>query len=170
MKADLTLMQATLATALEDLHTRIAEAVLALDARALDWRPAPGISSVHELIVRVAAEEWRWIAVCVVAGMAVSATAPSDCDRAASSTLPLSDHPLHDLGNAGQISQTVLAALAPTAWTELREMDGGQVTVAGCVLHVLEELARTLGQIEVVAQWWGAGTEARGAKGVKRKM
>jgi len=167
VKSDLTLMQAALMRALEDLHSRIAQAILALDAQALDWRPAPGVNSVHELVLQAAAEEQRWMAECVLAnlvpGTATDATTAADCTREAGSAVPLSDHPLHHLGCAGQISQTILAALAPALWTEAHEVDGREVTVVGCVLRVLDKLALTLGQIEVVAQWWRAGTEEREA-------
>ena len=145
-------MQASLAEALEDLHTRIANMVLELDERALQWQPAPGTRSIYDLIITAATEERRWIA----EGVAIAPPSAGDiCDSPNSS--PLSDHPLYHLGCAGQVSQTILASLAPAEWADERQVAGQTVTVAGCVLHTLEELARALGQIEVVAQMWKAG-------------
>jgi hypothetical protein len=148
VSAGITVMRASLAHALEDLHTRIAETVLNLDEAALRWRPAPGVSSVYDLVVRAAAEERRWIAEGVMAAPSAGGADPAFDDKEL-----LTGHPLHHLGRVGQISQTILATLPPSAWASRRQVDGQTVTVAGCVLHALEDLARTLGQIEVIVLW-----------------
>ncbi len=144
-------MQAALAQALEDVHERLAEAVLGLDQKALYWQPAPGLPAASELLARVAAEEHHWIA----EALAGSPAPPEEAD-----TFDLvgqeAQHPLFRLGSTGQMSQVILGNLAPAEWGLERSLDGRPVTVAHCILHVLEELARTLGQVETVAGLWAA--------------
>jgi hypothetical protein len=138
-------MRASLVEVLEDLHARIAETILKLDEPACYWHPAPGLPSIADLVAQAAAEERRWII------EAVSELHPPG--NIASSQQPAAEpgeHPLFLLGNTGQISQIVLAALLPADWTAPCQVDGQRTTAAGCVLHILEELARTLGKIEVI--------------------
>jgi uncharacterized damage-inducible protein DinB len=139
-------MQASLAQALEDMHQRLAEAVLDLDQEALDWRPGPGLPAVSDLLAQVAAEEHHWIAETL-------AGTPAGWEDLVEQE---SAHPLFRLGSTGQFSQVILTNLAPAEWALERWLDGRPVTVALCILHVLEELARTLGQIEMVAGLWTA--------------
>ena len=143
-------MQASLAQSLEDMHERLAATVLALDQAALDWQPAPGLPTVGELLARVSAEEHHWI-VEALAGTPVGGETEIP-DRAGQTNA----HPLFRLGSTGQFSQVILENLAPGEWALERMLDGRPVTVARCILHVLEELARTLGQIEVIAGLWAA--------------
>jgi hypothetical protein len=144
-------MYVSLARALEDLHTQIAQSVLQLDDQALRWRPHPVIPSVHDLVAQAAALERSWIAV----GVAGMPTRVEDADLPGG--LPaLPDHSLYQLGYAGQISQTILSSLSPAEWGAERTVAGRDITVAGCVLSTLEELARTLGQVQLIAQLWTA--------------
>jgi hypothetical protein len=143
-------MQAALARALEEMHESLATAVLQLDEEALDWRPAPGVPAVSEVLARVAADEQHWIAEALAGMPAVGERAGED--EAAGP----SGHPLFRLGSVGQFSQVILGSLAPEEWATERRLDGQPVTVAHCVLHVLEELARSLGQVETVAGMWAA--------------
>jgi hypothetical protein len=143
-------MQAALANELEDMHERLAEAVLRLDPEALNWQPAPGLPAVSAVLARAAAEEHRWIAE-VLAGTPAGGESESGYQAGRP---PL--HPLFDLGSAGQFSQLILRNLTPEEWATERRLDGQPVTVAHCVLHVLEELARSLGQIETTAGLWVA--------------
>jgi len=149
MSAGVKLMQTSLAAALEDLHASIAQVILALDESAWHWRPAPGIPSVYDLVIRVAAEEQRWIVEAFADLPAIEGEI-----NLYPETAGLADHPLFVLGSTGQLSQTILAMLPPADWGALRQVDGRTVVVAGCILHVLQELARTLGQIEVIAGLW----------------
>jgi hypothetical protein len=146
-------MQESLAHALEDLHERIAAVVLSLDEQALDWRPAPQMATMRELIGAAADEEYQWIGGVVALQPRVSPGAP------ASVPADLSDHPLFRLGSTGQISQVLLGSLSPAEWVVERQVNGQSLTVAACTLQVLVELARALGQIELVAALW----RARGA-------
>jgi hypothetical protein len=156
MSAGVKLMQTSLAAALEDLHARIAQAILALDKAAWHWQPAPGLPSVYDLVVRVAAEERHWIVEAFADLPALENGVNASPEMAG-----LEDHPLFVLGSTGQLSQTILAMLPPADWSALRQVGGRTVVVAGCILHVLEELARTLGQIEVVAGLWEVETVRR---------
>lgn len=151
MSTGVKLMQTSLAAALEDLHSRIAQEILALDESAWHWRPAPDVPSIYDLVVRVAAEERRWIVEAFADLPAIeNGINPSP------ETTGLADHPLFVLGTTGQLSQTILAMLPPADWGALRQVEGRTVVVAGCILHILEELARTLGQIEVIVGLWAA--------------
>jgi hypothetical protein len=146
-------MQSSLAQALEDLHTRIAATVLALDETALEWQPSPVFASFRELIRHAAAEERRWIGDGV-------ANMPAGDDAhfsmlALSGRLP-ANHALFELGSVGQVSQMILNNLAPADWGAQRQVDGQMVTVADCVLRALVELARVLGHVELMAQLWDA--------------
>jgi uncharacterized damage-inducible protein DinB len=143
-------MQASLAQALEGMHERLAEAVLRLDQEALFWRPAPGLPTVSDLLAQVAAEEHRWIAEALAGTPAGLDT--DNWDVAEQEGV----HPLFRLGSTGQFSQVILNNLAPGEWALERRLDDRRVTVATCILHVLEELARTLGQIEIMAGLWAA--------------
>jgi len=143
-------MQASLAQALEDMHQRLAETVLDLDQEALDWPPAPGLPAVSDLLAQVAAEEHHWIAEALAGTPAGWETDNRDLVEQEGA------HPLFRLGSTGQFSQVILNNLAPGEWALERWLDGRPVTVALCILHVLEELARTLGQIEMVAGLWAA--------------
>ena len=145
-------MHASLAHALEDLHARMAETVLELGPDALDWRAAPGLPTVRELVVKAAAAERHWLTHCVLSDM-VDGTPVSDKDTEGS------DHPLYALGFTGQMSQTVLAALPPAKWIEPRRVDGVEMSVAGCVLKNLDALAQVLGQIELLANLWAFRTQ-----------
>ena len=140
-------MYLSLAQALEELHGRIAQVTLELDEDALHWQPTPELDSVHSLITQVALEEYRWIGEAV-AGLQTDVV-PLPADE------PL-DHPLFRLGSVGQVSQVILANLAASDWVAPRQVDGRTLTVAGCILHILEELARALGRIEVTAGLWRA--------------
>ncbi len=140
-------MQQSLAQALELLHARIAEAVLGLPDKALHWQPAPEVDSVYDLIVRAADTEYRWMAEAV-AGMPQAQPPTAAADAAA--------HPLFRLGDAGEFSQVVLAHVSVPDWTAARQVDGHTVSVARAVVQTLEELARTLGEIEVIVRLWKA--------------
>ena len=150
-------MQVSLAQALEDLHTRIAAAVLALDDDALYWQPIPGRDSINDLVRRVAAEEYHWIGE-PVAGCHIAPRCGASAEAGGLGMMPgrSGEHPLFRLGSAGQVSQVVLGSLAPTEWIVERQVDGQSVTTAGCTLHVLEALALCLGQIELIARLWEA--------------
>jgi hypothetical protein len=145
------MMQQAMAQALEVLHTRIAEAVLALDQGALTWQPAPSVESIYEVILRVAADENLWLG-SALANISVSGEEPT--------VMVSTEHPLFRLGSAGQLSQVLLAHLQVADWSAQHVVDGHMVTAAGAVLHCLEELSRALGQIEIIARLW----EASGAK------
>jgi hypothetical protein len=143
-------MQSSLAQALEDMHERLAESVLGLDQEVLYWQPAPGLPAVSDLLAQVAAEEHHWIVVALAgtpAGGEIDGRDLNVQDGA---------HPLFRLGSTGQFSQVILNNLAPGEWALERWLAGRPVTVAVCVLHVLEELARTLGQVQMVAGLWAA--------------
>jgi hypothetical protein len=143
-------MQAALTQELEDMHQRLAEAVLQLDREALDWQPAPGIPATREVLARAAAVEHHWIA------EALAGTPAGDESDRGEQAGPKSPHPLFRLGSTGQFSQVILGNLAPGDWGSERNVDGQPVTVAHCVLHVLEELALSLGRIETMAGLWAA--------------
>jgi hypothetical protein len=140
-------MHASLTQAMEDLHARIAETVLRLEPEAFDWLPAVGMPTVRELVTRTAAEERHWIAHCVLSELIDDSCMPESDALSA-------DHPLHQLGCAGQISQTVLATLGPDQWVETHRVGDVEMSVAGCVLKNLEALAHALGQIELLADLW----------------
>jgi len=151
MSAGAALIQHSLAWVLEDLHAHIAESVLQVDERALRWQPVPGIGPVADLIEHAVAVERQWIA----GGVAGVSSFEADCG-AGEETLFGGSHLLHQLGCTGQISQTILASLSPSEWTSERVVAGDATTVAGCVVHVLVELARTMGQVQLVCQLWQA--------------
>jgi hypothetical protein len=156
MSPGITVMQKALSQALEDLHERIAQRVLALDFAAVSWQPVPSMPAIDELIARAAEHEYRWI------GQAVGhmpLVGPGEADPPA---VAEAHHPLFRLGSTGQFSQVILSSLSADEWARSREVDGQGLTVAGCVLQVLEDLARTLGQVEVMAGLWEAGV-LRGA-------
>ena len=144
-------MQHSLARALEDLHAHVAESVLQLDESALRWQPVPGVGPVADLIGRAVGVERRWIA----GGVAGEPSPEAGCGSG-DDPPDLAGQMLHQLGRTGQISQTILASLAPSEWASERAVAGEATTVAGCVLHVLEELARTMGQIQLICQLWDA--------------
>jgi hypothetical protein len=163
------MMRDSLAKVLEDLHTRIAETVLALnDEDVLHWQPAPGLESIHDLILHAADEEHKWMAVSI----ANLPTMGGEVLAQVSARRP-DDHPLFRLGSTGQFSQVILAGLTPADWTAQRQIGDQTLTVAVCVLHAIEELAQTLGQIQVVARLWHArqviGPATSKTKSAKRK-
>lgn len=158
MSAGTATMQAILAVALEDLHTRIAEVVIHMDSRALNWQPAPAVPSGASLIAAVTAEEHRLIAEAI-AGSPPRVIPSHVATRQSTGVLAepaVADHPLYEFGSVGQMSQTILLTLPATEWQAPRKVEGKTVTVAYCVLRVLEELARTLGGMEMIARLWDA--------------
>jgi hypothetical protein len=151
MSDAITVIQTSMAQALEDLHTRIAAVVLGLDEAALNWQPTPAMSSLHGMIAHAAAQERRWI------GEGVANIPAADEGRLAVLALSAgqpADRALFELGSIGQVSQMILANLATHEWDALRQVDGRVTTVAGCVLQTLVELGRVLGHMENTAQLW----------------
>jgi hypothetical protein len=149
MSTGMDMMPGSLVAALEDMHARIAAATLSLATEALAWRPTPDAASVRALVLQAAGAERHWIGE-VVAEMPPASAEPSPA---------LADpHPLFELGSASQFSQVVLSNLTPAQWVALRQVDGTSLSVADCVLKLLEELARLLGQIELTGMLWRAQT------------
>jgi hypothetical protein len=144
-------MQPSLARALEDLHSHLAELIIQLDEPALRWQPVPGVGPVADLIEQAVALERWWIA-GVAAGIS---SLEADCSGG-DERLDLSVHLLHQLGCTGQISQTILASLSSSEWASERAVAGEATTVAGCVANVLTELARAMGQIQLICRLWQA--------------
>jgi hypothetical protein len=140
-------MPGSLLAALEELHARIAAATLSLATEALAWRPAADAASVQALVLQAAGAERHWIGE-MVAEMPPASAVPSPAHS--------DPHPLFELGSASQFSQVVLSNLAPAQWGALRQVDGTSLSVADCVLELLEELARLLGQIELTGTLWRA--------------
>lgn len=145
------MMQATLAQALEDLHTRIAATILGLDEAALAWQPSQALPSVRDLIRHAATEERRWIGEGVAN---IPATDESSYAVIQFSSGQAADNALFELGSVGQVSQMILGRLGPTDWEEVRSVEGHSITVAGCVLQTLIELSRILGHIESISHLW----------------
>jgi hypothetical protein len=143
-----------LAAALEDLHARIATVVAGMDAPDFNRRFAPGIGSVWELVTEVAAEEYHWIGE-IVAGLPAaeaSTASVSSAETGDRQTVGTGPHPLFKLGSSGQFSQAILANLSPAAWETPHMAGDRQLTTVECVLHVIGELGRTLGKIEMMAE------------------
>jgi hypothetical protein len=151
MSSGITRMQSSLVVALEDLHGRIAQATMLVAEDELDWQPAPGVPSIRMLVLAAVEEERRWMNT-----VAENALPAPQVPSAPPPELHPGDHPLFQLGSVGQYSQVVLTNLLPLEWTGPCEVEGRQVSVAECVLAILQGLARVLGEIEVVASLWRA--------------
>jgi hypothetical protein len=133
---------AALATTLEDLHTRIATAMAGIDTHDFDRQLSPSAGSIREVVMAVAAEEYHWIGEIV-------AELPAAPPAATGAEAP---HPLFELGSSGQFSQAILASLPASGWDKVYSVGDRQWTALACVLHVIGELGRALGNIEMMAE------------------
>jgi uncharacterized damage-inducible protein DinB len=142
-----------------ELHAEIEQALAALDAEALDWKPGTDMNSVSVLVTHLSGAERFLIGDVVMRD-------PSSRNREA------------EFRVEGRSKEDLLHRLSATeayikeAFEKLRLSDletgrthprySDQVSVAWALLHALEHTANHLGHVELTVQLWQQKTAGKG--------
>ena len=132
----------------DEYRTKLRQAVAALPADAIWWRPNDESNSVGNLLLHLAGNIRQWI-VAGVGGATITRNRAAEFaarDGATRETL------LADLERALDEVDRVLAGVTPARLTERAHIQGRDVTVLGAIFHVVEHFGYHLGQIVFVSK------------------
>ncbi len=136
---------------LHEMHTEIEKSLAGLPAEALDWMPGPEINSLTVLVVHLTGAERYWVG-------DVAMGDPSNRVRAAefkTAGLPAEALVARLRGAEGYIREALgKLSLADLEAVRSHPRDGRQLSVAWCLLHVLEHTGTHMGHVELTSQLW----------------
>ena len=142
---------------IEDLRNQISGLLVELPAEALNWRPIQGegdhaTNSLAVLTAHLAGAEHFWIAENVGGW-------PSTRDRDAEFSIHATSAAelIQLLEKVALETKEVFGMLSETDLNGSRQVQGHQVPVRWCIVHVIDHTALHLGHMQITYQLWTGG-------------
>lgn len=142
---------------LDDLRGQMIALLRDLPAEALNWRPIAesndhATNSLAVLAVHSAGAEHFWVAE-VIGGYPATRQRASEFVVVAESAEEIT----HILEKTAAETRSVLSALSQTDLGESRRVEGREIPIRWCLLHVIDHTSLHLGHMQITYQLWAGG-------------